>query len=414
MSGQRLPRDYWLLWSASTASNLGDGLRLVALPLFATTLTADPVLIAGITALTYLPWLVIGPFSGAIVDRVDKRTLMVGVQLARGAVAAVFALAVVTELASIWVLYAATIAIAVGETFADSAAQASVPRLVGGQQLEAANSRLVSAQLVTNEIAGAPLGAALFALAAAAPFAVDASTYLLAGVLLLAIQTDLRPAPLEPGRDPGRIHDEVAEGLRFVFRHEVLRPTTIAAALANLGAGAAGGILVLFVVEWLGLPEFAFGVLLGVGAVGGVLGATASSRLVDRLGRRTTLLATAALTAIATATLGVAVGPVTAGVSLAIMFGASAALNVVSQSVRQAVAPARILGRVITSVRLVGLGAVPVGAMLGGVVARLADLRAPFLFAALTTAGAYVVLARGVTQEAIDESIGQTQPGERA
>jgi MFS family permease len=402
----RLPRDYWILWSSSTASNLGDGLLLVALPLLAVTLTDDPMLIAGITALTFLPWLVVGPLSGAIVDRVDKRKLIVIAQLARGLVALAFAVAVASGTATIWVLYATTVAIAVGETFADSASQAVVPRLVPVHRLEAANSRLLGAQMVTNDIAGGPLGAAMFAFAAALPFAVDAGVYLLAGLLLLSVRTDLRPAPAEQERPRHGLGHEIAEGLRYVFEHPVLRPLTVAAALSNLGAGATAGILVLFVVDLLALPELMFGVLLAVAAVGGVLGAAVTGRVVERLGRRTTMLTASAVAAVATGVLGLAVGAVSAAATLVVMFAASASFNVVNQSVRQAVSPDRILGRVITSVRVVALGGIPLGAMLGGVVARVAGLRAPFFLAAGIGGLSWLVLVRRITPGSIEASVG--------
>lgn len=391
-----LSRDFWVTWSASTASNLGDGVRLVALPLLAVTLTDDPVAIAAITALTFLPWLVVGPIAGAIVDRMDKRILMVGVQAARGVVAGLFAVTVATGTVSLWMVYAATVAIAIGETFADSAAQTAVPQLVTETQLERANGRLVGAQIVTNDIAGAPLGAALFALAAASPFVLDASSYLLAAALLFIVRTDLSPAPYATTDTP-RLRDEVIEGLQFVLRHNVLRPLTMAAALTNLGAGATGGILVLFVIELLGLSDVAFGALLAVGAVGGVVGATLSARLARLVGRRRALVLTSATAALAAGGMAGAVGPVSAAWTLTVLFGATAAFNVVSQSVRQTVSPPRMLGRAITSVRLIGLGAVPIGAMAGGFIARTAGLRAPFVFAALSSLVAALVLARNLT-----------------
>jgi Na+/melibiose symporter-like transporter len=245
----------------------------------------------------------------------------------------------------------------------------------------------------------------MFAYAAALHFAVDAGLYLLAGLLLLTLGTDLRPAPPEQERSRHSLGHEIAEGLRFVFEHPVLRPLTAAAALSNLGAGATAGILVLFVVDLLALPELMFGVLLAVGALGGVLGAAVTGRVVERLGRRTTMSVTSAATAAATGVLGLAVGAVSAAATLALMFAASASFNVVNQSVRQAVSPDRILGRVITSVRVVALGGIPLGALLGGVVARGAGLRAPFFLAAGIGGLAWVVLVRGVTPGSIEEAI---------
>ncbi|MEX0869787.1 MAG: MFS transporter, partial [Nitriliruptoraceae bacterium] len=101
-----LSGDYWRFWAATAVSNLGDGIRWVALPLVAVTLTRDPLLISGIGAVVFVPWLVIGPFSGAVVDRVDRRRLIVMVQLCRAVVAAAFAVSVAAGGVTIWWLYA--------------------------------------------------------------------------------------------------------------------------------------------------------------------------------------------------------------------------------------------------------------------------------------------------------------------
>lgn len=398
----RLSGDYWRFWAATAVSNLGDGIRWVALPLVAVTLTRDPLLIAGIGALMFVPWLVIGPFSGAIVDRVDRRKLIVGVQLCRAAVAVAFAASVAAGGVTIWWLYATALAIAVGETLADSAAQAAVPRLVGPDQLELANGRIVGAQIVTNEIAGAPIGGLLFAVAMALPFAVDASTYLIGAVLVWFVRVDLSPAPSETvDTAPGRLRREVAEGFRYTFTQPLLRGIAVSAAGSNFGSSAGGAVLVLLAVDVLELSEVGFGVLLGIGAVGGVVGASLASRVSLAIGRGRTLFAGMALGGIAMATLGLAPHPVVAGAALFVSSATVAAYNVVNQSLRQAITPPRLLGRVITSVRFVGLGAVPVGALTGGALARVAGVRSPYLLAAGSAWLAAAVIARTLSDDAI-------------
>jgi len=404
--GQALSRDYWRFWTASTVSNLGDGLRLVALPLLAVTLTRDPLLVSGVTALTFVPWLVLGPVSGAIVDRVDRRRLLIGVQLARGAVATVFAITVVTGTVTIAMLYVTALAIAIGETLADSAAQAAVPRLVPRDRLETANGRLVSAQMVTNDLAGAPLGAALFAFAAAAPFLVDAATYLVAAAAVWAVRTDLsvHDAPAADTHRRALRHD-VLEGLRYVWSQPLLRAIALAAGLANFGAAAVGAIFVLFALDTLGVTPFGFGLLLSAGAVGGLAGALFADRVVGRRHRRRVLLTSKAISAATTAGIGLARSPAFAAAMLLATAAAVAVFNVVAQSLRQAVSPARLLGRVITGVRMVGLGAAPLGALAGGAVARTAGLRTPILLAAASVTAAWLVLVPTLTRERIDAAV---------
>ena len=400
----RLSGDYWRFWAAFTASNLGDGFRAVALPLLAVTLTRDPLLIAGVTALTSLPWLLIGPVSGAVVDRVDRRRLIVVVQLCRGVIAALFAVTVATGTVTIWLLYAAAAAIAVGETLADSAAQAAVPRLARADQLETANARLISAEMVT-EIVSTPIGGALFAIAAAAPFFIDAATYLAAALLVWLVRTDLSPVTPEGDETVTKLRHDVVEGLRYVFTDSMLRAIAISAALANFGAAAMWSIMVLFATELLDLSEFGFGVLLAVAAAGGLLGALTASRLTAQFHRRQVMLTAIGINAATSAAIGLARGPILAATLLFVTAAAVAVYNVVARSLRQAIPPARLLGRVIAGVRVVGLGTAPLGALAGGLLARSAGLRAPFFMAATALAAAACAIAQALTRDRIDDAI---------
>lgn len=397
-----MTRDYWRFWAAAAVSNLGDGLRLIALPLLALQITTDPLLIAGVTALNFAPWILVGPVSGAVVDRVDRRALLIGVQVCRGVVLALFASLIAMDAVTIWSLYAVTVLIAAGETMADSAAQAAIPYLVDLPHLERANSRMVSAEIVTNEVAGGPLGGLLFAAAAVLPFAADAATYFVAAVLVSVVRTNLGPfASAQDRPAPQRIRHDIAEGFRFVFTHPVLRPLTVAAALVNLGGGAVGAILVLFAVETVGLSEVGFGLLLGLGAIGGLLGASLATRLVAARGRRVTIVGGAAVVASGSFGLAVVDAPLTLAAAWFVISAATATSNVVTRSLRQTVTPDRLLGRMVTSIRLVGLGAIPVGAVVGGLLAREVAIRAPFVLGGIAVGVAGVVLAVTLDRTAI-------------
>lgn len=406
MEPQRLGADYWRFWLAAAVSNLGDGLRLVALPLLALRLTTDPLLIAGVTALNFAPWLLVGPVSGAVVDRVDRRRLLITVQSLRALILGAFAATVAGGTVTIPLLYAVAVLVAIGETLADSAAQAAVPLLAEPQHLERANGRLVSAEIVTNEVAGGPLGGLLFAAAAALPFVVDAGTYVAAVLLVVLIRTDLGPRP-EVDADPSvrtRLHTDVAEGFRFVFRHPVLRPLTFALALVNLGGGAVNAILVLFAVETIGLTEVGFGLLLGFGALGGLGGALLATAVVSVLGRHTTIVVSALMVAAGSLALAIVTEPVLLAAAWFVISTATATSNVVTRSLRQTVTPDRLLGRMVTSIRLVGLGAIPIGAVTGGVLARVVDIRAPFVFGGAAVAVAAIVVATLLDRTAIREA----------
>ena len=398
---ERLPRDFWRFWTASTISNLGDGIRLVALPLLAVRLTDDPLVVSGILALAFLPWVIVGPISGAIVDRVDRRRLIIIVQLCRALVALAFAAAVASASVVMWQLYLTAFAIAVGETLVDSAAQAAVPQLVATGQLERANGRVMAGQLVTNEIVGSPIGGMLFAIGAALPFLIDGVTYLLGALLLVMVRSDLRP---RSGTDRPRstLRADVVEGLRHVWRHPLLRPLAWMVGVANLGLGAQGAILVLFAVQVIGVSEVGYGFLIGFGALGGVAGAWASDRLVLRFGRTRALLGVTLALAAGLLLLAAAQGPLVTAVALSVGIGAAASFSVIGQALRQALAPRELLGRVITGFRLIGMSAVPVGATLAGLLARYAGLRAPLVAASLCVAAAAAMQLRFLPTRRLD------------
>lgn len=389
-------RDYWLLWSASGLSNLGDGIRLTALPLLAATLTRDPLAVSGVLAATTAPWILFGPIGGSLVDRVDRKLLMAFGQVSRGVVVALLAVLVSMDSVSMVHLYLAGAVIGIGEVLVDTSSQAAIPQLAGGMPLEQANSRLLAAELVLNDLAGGPIGAFLFAAVAFLPFGIDAATFLLGGLLITLIRTPLQGEREMSSRS---IRSDIAEGLRFVWDHEFFRGLAISVALANFSLGASSSILVLLAIEELGTTEAGYGLIVGVGAVGGFLGALVASRAARRIGRRWAMTIGTGLVAVGQFVVGTAPGPVAAAVGMVIgLFGVSL-FTVVGRTLRQALTPDRLLGRVVASFRLIGIGALPAGALFGGWVARLAGLRAPYFTAAILLTLAAVVVYRVSTEE---------------
>jgi MFS family permease len=388
---RRANRDYWLLWSGSGLSNLGDGIRLTALPLLAATLTRDPLAVSGVLAATTAPWIVFGPIGGSLVDRVDRKLLMTVGQVARGLVVAVLAVLVAAESVSMTHLYITGAVIGLGEILVDTSSQAAIPQLAGNMRLEKANSRLIAAELVLNDLAGGPLGAFLFAVVAFLPFGVNAGTFLAGGLLVALIRT-----PMQDLREPGRqnMRTDIVEGLRFVWNHEFLRGLALVVAIANFSMGAGGSILVLLALEQLGTTEAQYGLMVGVGAAGGLVGALVASRVALRIGRRWAM--TTGTAALAVGQLLLATAPdgiwATAGLSLG-LFGVSL-FTVVGRTLRQALTPDRLLGRVVASFRLVGIGALPIGALLGGWVARATGLRTPYFVSSALIALAAVLVHR--------------------
>ncbi len=175
--------DFAKVWTASAVSNVGDGVTMIAGPLLVAQLTGDPGLVAGAAFVQQLPWLLLALVSGVYVDRLDRRRLVIVVNLGRSAALAALTAAVATDNVTIPLVYAVFFLLGTGETLVDTAYAAIVPTLVPDEHLERANARLMATFVVGNQLAAKPLGAYLFVAGAAVPFGFDAMTFLVAAAL---------------------------------------------------------------------------------------------------------------------------------------------------------------------------------------------------------------------------------------
>jgi MFS family permease len=391
---------YWRLWTSSGLSNLADGVVKVTLPLVAIRFTHSPTLIAGLAFALMLPWLLFALPAGALADRLDRRRTMLGANTARAVLVAMLALAAMVDSGSIWVLYTVAFCIGVAETIYDTSAQSILPQLVGRDRLSRANGRLFAAELTANEFIGPPLGGVLVAAGAALAFATPAALWAVAvGVLLLVhgrfrVERDQRTT----------MRADVAEGLRFLWRHRLLRALAVMVGVANFATNAMWAILVLYAVgptSAMGLSEPAYGLLITTAAAGSLLGSLVAERVERWLGRARSLLLT-----ILGCTLFVGAPAVTANsflIGAAFFVGGTtiAIWNVITVSLRQQLTPDRLLGRVNSGYRLVAYGTRPLGAAAGGVLAQLLGLRAVFVIMALLTLALVAGMPK-VTDEVMD------------
>jgi MFS family permease len=391
--GARLGRRFWLLWWAATASQAGDGLRVTAFPLLAAILSRDAMAVSMVTAASWAPWLCFGLWVGAIVDRSHLRTVLWWVQVVRALCLAGFAAGVAAGVAAVPLLAVTAFVVGTGEVFGDAAGQAMLPSLVPAGDLVTANGRLAAAEFVAAELVGPPVGALLFALAPALPFAIDATSFAVSAGFVRQLPVDA-PAAARPVGDPVSLWSDAKEGLRWLAGHHLLRLLAVAAALANAAYTAFVAVLVLYAFEVLHLAGTGYGLLLAALAVGGLGGSMGSGRVVARIGPRAALLAALLLSALAAAGLGVVSHIAPAAGLLGILGAAAGLTNVVIRSLRQRLVPAGLLGRVTAAFRMVGYGAVPLGAAGGGLVARHFGLRAPFLAAGVTIALLAAAVAR--------------------
>ncbi len=414
-AGGSLGSGYRRLFAASTVSNLGDGIGMLAYPWLASAITRNPLLISIVVVLQRLPWLLVSLPAGVVADRYDRAAIMVRANLGRAAVTLVVAGLVLTrrdELPSpddlqagggpdggtdvtlYVVLLAAIFLLGVGEVLYDNAAQSFLPRLVQPERLERANGRLWSAEQAANFFVGPPLGAWLLVIAFALPFVVDAATFALSAALIAAI-TPLRAAATEPARTApssgtdGGWGREMAEGFRWLWQHRLLR--TLAIVLGFLNALGALGMasLVLFAQEELGTSPGQFALLNVGAAVGAVVGGWAAPAISARIGPGPSLW----LTLLAGGVGSIVIGLLSSWPLVAVLFGLSAMLgmlwNVITVSLRQTIIPDELLGRVNSVYRFFGWGMMPIGALVGGVTMAVVEavgdrsmaLRAPWLLA---------------------------------
>ena len=385
-SGTRRPRlgtHYWRLWWANAISSTGDGAFVAALPLLAVTISRDPRLVAVVTAASYLPWMVLSLPAGALVDRYDRATLMWRAQAVQAAVVAAVAIGVIFRVANIAVLGLAGLLLGSAEVIFSNAAQAVLPTLVPPELLPKANGSQQVSLTVGETFLGPPVGSLLFAAAATLPFALDAASFAGSAALLAGLpRTELSGTVTSGNRRP-KIRTQVAEGLRWLYRHRLLRVVAVLLGVFNFANQMGQAVLVLLATQTLHVGTRGYGLLLAVTAVGSVAGGLVSPALTRRLGMLPTLIVSGAVDAAVFAGLGLAPGPAVAALMLAGQGFAVTMWNVVTVSLRQQVVPAHLLGRVNSVYRMLGWGLMPVGALAGGFIAHAAGLRAPYIVAGL-------------------------------
>ncbi|MCW2956074.1 MAG: Major facilitator superfamily 1 [Thermoleophilia bacterium] len=387
----RLGRDFRWLLGATWATNLGDGIALAAGPLLVASLTSDPLLVALAATLQWLPPLVLGLPAGAISDRVERRRIVVAVNLARTLVLSVLALSVATDHVTVTVVLVALLLMACCEVFVDNGFRAMLPSVVARDHLGAANARQQTAFITVNQLAGPPVGAALFALGAVWP--VVAQGVLVAFGALLVSRITRRPPP-KRSEPAARMRHDIAEGLRWTMAHPPIRTLTLTIFAFNITFGAAWSVLVLYATDHLGMGAVGFGLLTATSAVGGLIGTASYGWITRHLTLGSILRIGLVVETLTHAALALTTSPWVA-LPIFFVFGGHAFIwATTSITVRQRAVPAALQGRV-DSVNTVGVfGGLVLGSGLGGLLARAYGVTAPFWFAFVGSA-IFVVLVWG-------------------
>lgn len=375
-------RDFRLFWLASALSFVGDGFRYAALPLLATRLGAGPGELGVLLAVATLPFLVIGLAGGILVDRLPRRVVLLACDGTRIVAMAAFVAMVVTGTATLPVLFALAFLMGACETVATSATFALLPGLLPDRLLGRANALTSSALITGRQLAGPMLGAVLIGVAPALPFALDGVTFVLSFLLIFAIRVSeqARPVPKGRGRLAG-MRDDLAESARWIKSTPHMLYLVLVGATVNFVNMGALAEQPRFVEHELGQPAIGYGILMASAAVGGLLGSPIAGRLTERVTVFQSVGAGLLLVGGGYLLAGTAVLPAQAYLGVGLTGIGFAVWNVAVVTWRQRVTPDELRGRADAVSRFMSWGILPLGSLVGGLLASVFNARAPFLVA---------------------------------
>ena len=375
------------LFSASVISNLSDGLLAVAAPLLAISLTKDPILISMLSAFVMLPWLLFAIPIGLIVDRTDKRLLVTFTNSMRFIAAGLVSLAISTDTITIYWLLLATFFIGTCEVASDTAAQSLIPVILDKKNYEKANSRLNIAETVIQNFIGAPLSGFLYATAIVLPFILNSLGFLIAAIFVLMIPAHLisnGSAEAKQDVEKKSFLTEIKFGLNYLWNDRPLRRLVATTTSLGFFYSLSTSTLILFITETLDLPTQYFGVLLAGAGSGAILGGILTTTLSKKFGRGGVLAVAVFVSSITVLFQGFAPNVWVFG---AIGFVSSFTItnwNILLMSCYQVLIPAELYGRIHGARRTFVWGVMPVGAFLGGVIAK-SGLRLPLIIGGIAT-----------------------------
>jgi MFS family permease len=366
------------MWASSIISNLADGVMLAAVPLLAISLTDSPVLISLIGAMVMLPWLLFAIPIGAIVDRVDRRYIFAGANASRSAVVGVLALLIALDHVTIYWLLAAAFIIGVCEVAADTTAQSLIPQILDEKDFEKGNSRLQISETVIQGFIGAPISGFIYAAAIYLPFFINSLGFAISALLALKIPVKYLQDIRQEGEEKTerRFVADMKFGIAYLFNQKVLRRLVVTTATIGLCYSMGSATMVLFIIKELDLSEKYFGVILAIQGVGAIAGSLVASRTSSKYGRSQVM--TFAIVASSAVLLIQGFSPnIYIFVALATFGGfVISQWNILLMATYQTVIPTELYGRIHGTRRTLVWGAMPLGSLLGGVLANF-SLRLP-------------------------------------
>jgi len=406
----RLGRSFRWLLSSSFVNNVGDGIAVSAGPLLVASQTRDPFLVSMALLSEWLPALLFGVIGGVAADRFDRMRMVVLVNVGRSFVLAVLVVTIVGGAVNIALVLLALFVLGTAETFADSASSTLIPSLVAREDLGVANARMNGAFLLTNQLLLPPVGAFLFAVGPAIPFAANAAGFALGAVLISRVVTDVREARADR---PG-VRAEMLEGIRWLLAHPPMRTLALTIVTFNVTYGAAWSVLVLYARDRLGMNEVGFGLLTTAIAIGGLFGIAIYDRLERRFALADIMRVGLLIETFTHLSLALTRSPAVALATLVVFGGHAFVWGTTSTVVRQRAVPDELLGRVGGVYRVAIMGGLVIGAPIGGLLARTFGITAPFWFAFAGSAILVVILWRQFDHIVHDSELQEPPQNERA
>ncbi len=376
----------WLVGS-SWVTNLGDGVLIAAGPLLIASQTRNPVLVSSAMLALQAPWLVFGLVAGALADRLDRRRVIMAANLVRGSVLAMLCGVIASGHVNIAIVLGAMLLLGTAEVFVDATAGTLTPMLVDKADLGIANSRLMVGMITGNQLVGPAVGALLFSVGMVVPFSVTV-VCIVVGVLLVS-RIGTPPGAVREQVDT-HVRQDIVDGVRWLMGNPPVRTLAIIIVVFNVTWAAPWSVLVLWALERVGIGEAGFGLLTTASALGGLLATFAYGRLEKRV-PLATLMRTVLLCEVLFHLAMALTTSVWAAYPLMFFFGAYAFVwGTLSWTVRQRAVPTELQGRVGSVYMICVMGGMLVGSLLGGLIASVGGLTAPWWFAFV---GAGVTLA---------------------
>jgi MFS family permease len=408
-------RRFAKLWTASTLSALGSGLATIAAPLYVAAHTRSPLIVAATSGAAWLPWLLFAIPGGVLVDRADRRRLMVTIDWTRVVVMGVLAATMLARVGSIALLDVALFLINTGEVVFRSASQAMTPAVVPRERLERANGWLIGGTTLMQNMVAGPLGGFLFVVAACVPFFVNAGTYAASAALVGLVGGVYRASANTAAAKPrGSVRADIAEGFRWLMHQRLLRTMALLIGLLNITLTATTAVLVLLARERLHLGSVGYGTLFTCEAAGGILGAMLGDRLIRRVTATWTIRIGLLIEAGLHLTLATTRTAYVAGFMM-FLFGVHASLwSIVAASLRQRLTPPEMLGRVGSTNLFIAAGGNCLGALLGGVFASAFGITAPYWVAFVVAVAVSVTTWRVFNRATVAQAYADPVPAAHA